>query len=89
MADQAKFLASKRRLYRFLRRTIAEAEQMIRDMQWWNENRNDAEPFDIGGTIVYLQLARQCLALVESNQRLPDDLWARLTEQARANAEVS
>jgi len=38
-----------------LRKMQAELEQTIRDKEWWNDNRTDAEPFDIGWNRVILR----------------------------------
>lgn len=88
MPDLNKFRNAKYRLIRVLRKLIAESEQIARDIAWWNKHRTDAPPFDNGGDLAYAALARQCLALAESNQPIPDELWDRLTAQARENANV-
>lgn len=38
---------------------IAELEQVIRDIQWWNRNRTDCPPFDCEWAIIAKSLAQQ------------------------------
>lgn len=85
MSDVNQFRNARFRLIRVLRKVIAESEQIARDVAWWNKNRTDAAPLDNGGDLAYAALARQCLALVESNQPIPDELWDRFMEQATEN----
>lgn len=47
-------------LQRQIRKIVADQEQIVRDLEWWNANRNDAEPFDVGGDKVVLAKAREC-----------------------------
>lgn len=88
MPDRKKWQQAKANLVRGLRKCIADNEELLADLEWWNANRNDAEPFDVGGTRVAIKLAEECLGLVLANQRLPDDLWNRLQKQLEANAEA-
>lgn len=85
--DPKKYAAAKKRLQHGLRKIIADAEQLGRDIAWWNQNRTDAPPFDRGGDLSTAALAKRCLALVEGNQPIPSGLWQRLNEQIRTNAE--
>ena len=84
--DPIKFAASKLRLQRGLRKIIATHEQIRTDIEWWNANRTDAEPFDVGGDIAVVALARQVLALVNAERPIPKVLWDRLQGQIEANA---
>lgn len=43
-------------------RVIAELTDTLRAKQWWNRNRNDATPFDLGADLAGLRIARQMLA---------------------------
>ena len=86
MPDPVKFAKAKKRLRRCLRKIVREHQQIRRDIEWWNEYRTDAAPFDVGGTIVAERLAQQCLDLVEAERPLPDSLWNQLTKQLEANA---
>lgn len=86
--DPRKFAEAKNRLRRGLAKIIADAEQIGRDIAWWNQHRTDAAPFDRGGDLATAALAKKCLALVESNQPIPDELWQRLNRQMAANAET-
>lgn len=84
--DSEKYRQAKRRLRKFLRTTIAECEQIGRDIEWWNANRTDAPPFDRGGGICAARLANEILLLLETDQLIPIAKWERLREQLEANA---
>lgn len=86
MPDARKYQRAKRNLRKRLRRIVAECEQISRDIGWWNQNRNDAPPFDNGGDICAARLAREMLHLVETDQPIPAPLSNRLREQLEANA---
>lgn len=47
-----------RSLQRSARKIVRELEQQIRDKEWWNNNRLDAEPFDVGVERIALKHAR-------------------------------
>lgn len=87
--DPKKFQAAKRNLRRTMRKIIAETEQLRRDIEWWNENRTDAAPFDVGGCIIAVKLAKEILDLVERDQYLPREKMLRLQEQLARNAEAT
>lgn len=72
------------RLIRGLKKIIADAEQMIRDTNYWNNHRTDAPPFDCGREIVLAEAAKKCLAKVEAGERC-DDEYQRLLEIAHAD----
>ena len=84
--SRQKFLESKMRLRRMLRKVIADCEQLRTDIESWNENRPDAMPFDVGGDIALAALAREMLATVESEKPIPEAMWNRFIEPAEANA---
>lgn len=44
---------------------IADLSQLIRDKEWWNTHRNDAEPFDVGRDKVVVDLLKKHLAELE------------------------
>jgi hypothetical protein len=51
------------------RGSIAEFEQLIRDQQWWNQNRLDAEPFDLGQDLVMkAKLEKELAAFIRQNE---------------------
>jgi hypothetical protein len=77
-----KFLKSKSRIRKRLSKIIRENEQIVRDIEWWNLNRADAPPFDVGGTLVLIKQAKDMLALVETNQRIPDETYNALLRQS-------
>ncbi len=62
-----------------MRKIIRELEQVIRDKRWWNQNRLDARPFDIGADLAALKLQREALAAFDRGdyvecQRLQDQM---------------
>lgn len=64
-----------------------EAAQMIRDAEYWNKTRTDAQPIDCGAERVLLRLFDQCIEAFDA-----DDLdeakriWDRIHEQALRSA---
>lgn len=50
-----------------LEQIIADAEQLVRDVEWWNRNRTDAPPMDCEPERVMLPMARACLASWDPN----------------------
>lgn len=57
------------RFRRRLVRLIRDLKQMIRDMEWWNENRTDEEPMDMGAERVILAKAEKALEALERGDR--------------------
>lgn len=51
-----------RRIQRRGLKQIAELEQIIRDIEWWNRNRTDAAPFDCEWARVQLDFAKRAQA---------------------------
>ena len=84
--DNKEWQKSRRRLIRGLRKIIDECEQIGRDISYWNQHRTDAAPFDLGGELVAVAMAKECLARVIAGEELPDALWNRLVQQLEANA---
>jgi hypothetical protein len=76
--------AAATRLRKRLEKVIRECEQRIRDIEWWNLNRADAAPFDVGGDKVQVALAKEMLSLVNDNKPIPDSLYDRLIAQSEA-----
>lgn len=75
------------RLLKSLGNAIAEMEQIIRDIGWWNNNRTDCPPFDAEATRVALSKARQVHAIVEADKGpIPDDLWNDLIKALHEDA---
>lgn len=85
--DPKKFPAAKKSLRRFLRKVIRDSAQLVRDLESWNDNRPDAPPFDVGGQLVLIKLAKQMLSLVEAERHIPKELYAELLGQAERLAE--
>jgi len=52
-----------------LQRIIRESEQFIADVQSWNDNHQDAEPFDCEPERIIVDLARRALTAFESGDR--------------------
>jgi hypothetical protein len=44
-----------------LRKLIRECEQLIIDVEWWNENRTDCPPMDCESSRIMLSMAKPCL----------------------------
>lgn len=62
-----------------LRRIRAETMQLVRDIESWNQNRTDEDPFDLGAELVMVQLCDQGLAAAangdaEEYARVANDL---------------
>lgn len=52
-----------------LLKIIGEAEQLIRDVEWWNTHRTDAEPLDCESDRIVLSMARRCLKMWDAGER--------------------
>lgn len=52
-----------------LLKIIKAFEELIADKEWWNENRTDCAPFDIGAQLVKLREAREALASWDSEDK--------------------
>lgn len=74
-----------RKMRRDLRRMIGELRQLIRDYEWWNNNRLDAEPLDIEPDRVLLSHHLHSLAALE---RCDMREFNRLSEVALKYAEA-
>lgn len=61
-----------------------EFEQMIRDVDSWNENRTDAPPMDCGPERVLLSLVNQSIAAIDRDDM---DEHTRLSKEMVAQAE--
>lgn len=56
----------KNRIIRRLHKIRDELQQVVNDKEWWNENRKDAEPFDVGWDRVMLRNASDQIEAWES-----------------------
>ena len=72
----------KLRLQKRFRRIIRECEQLRIDKEWWNNNRTEHPPFDVGKDIVLANLARQILSHIDADRRVPDELTSRFQQEA-------
>lgn len=78
MAKRITIESMRRRMLRI----ISETEQIVRDAEWWNANRPDAPPFDVGGDKVVLAKARECLAALDRGDTI-NPCHSELVEVAR------
>lgn len=86
--DPVKYAAAKKRLTKNLKRMIRESQELQADIAWWNQNRTEHPPFDLGGDIVFERICKEMLDLILSDKMIPDALMRRMNEQADANAET-
>lgn len=66
------------RMIRNVQRTIRKVSQLIMDAEWWNANRPDAPPFDVGTDKAVLSHLRKHLAElrdVKRSHRKIDGRW--------------
>lgn len=54
------------RIIKRLQKMRTELQQTIVDKEWWNENRADAPPFDLGWDRVMLKLTTEAVEAWES-----------------------
>ena len=57
------------KMIRDTKRLIHKMEQLVRDIEWWNANRTDAEPFDVGRDKATVHFLQKHLAELESRPR--------------------
>lgn len=76
--SQKKAEAARQRIIKRMQKIIAECDQCLRDIAWWNKHRKDCPPLDPEPFRVSGMLARQVLELAEQRQRIPDELFNRL-----------
>lgn len=67
----------KNRIIRRLRKMRDELQQTIVDKEWWNENRSDADPFDLGWDRVMLQCVTKQLEAWEVDDIETVNEWNR------------
>jgi hypothetical protein len=70
------------RFRRRLERQVEEIAQLRRDVEWWNRNRADAAPFDLGAYLVAERAGRRALdawGTAEFGARM--DEFVRLVER--------
>lgn len=70
------FEKAKRRLRKKLTAMLAECEQMIRDCQWWAQNRPECPPMDHEWFVVQAAGIRRSLAALERNEHI-DESWVQ------------
>lgn len=72
------------RMIRRLHRMKNELEQLIRDKEWWNENRTDSMPIDMGWERAMLQCVDGQLAAWDRNDIDSVNYWnARIQATGR------
>jgi hypothetical protein len=68
---------------------IQQYESLVSDIEWWNQNRIDALPFDVGGAKVCLDLTRKVKqALLRNDADAFRKLYPRLIEAASRDIEA-
>jgi hypothetical protein len=70
-----------------LLKIIAETEQLVRDIEWWNNNRTEHAPMDCEGDRVAAQIGRKAVDALDAGDReslakLTDDLLRQLESNA-------
>lgn len=81
--------ATRRRIIRRLRKMRRETSQLIRDLEWWNENRVDAQPFDVGWDKVLIGLIDKQLdewVKREPDRQLTTQLAKQMTEHVESRS---
>lgn len=86
--NRKKFLAAKARLLKGYGKMLRDTQELLADLEWWNANRTDARPFDVGPELVLIALLKQTLQLVESERPIPDELRRRINEHLEARAKA-
>lgn len=77
------------RIIRRLEKMASELLQTIQDKEWWNENRLDAAPFDIGWDRVMLQcVCGQLVAWQKDDMESVKEWSERMSEVAERNGGV-
>jgi hypothetical protein len=73
------------RMIRSAERTVAELEQLVRDIEYWNAVRTDCPPFDVGRDKVALKAARDYLAHLKTRPDvISQEVFDRLQNCFRA-----
>ncbi len=65
------------RIIRRLRRLQLDLARNIADKEWWNNNRLDAEPFDVGWDRMLLQYTSKTLACFLAGDTKGANHWNR------------
>ena len=84
--DPKKFQAAKKRLRKHLQKIIRTHQGIIDDIASWNANRTEHAPFDAGGDVVIVKMAKEMLAMVEAEEYIPDEIPRRLANQILENS---
>ena len=74
VVQMTEFEKAKRRLKRGFTRLLKEAEQTIRDIEWWNRHRTEHPPMDAEWFRVQADGLRKCLRAIERGERI-DESW--------------
>jgi len=61
-----------------------DAQQIVNDIEWWNANRTEEQPFDCGAEKVIVDL---CNRGIEAARRKDGDEYSRITEELVAQAQ--
>ena len=60
-------------------------QEIVNDIEWWNANRTDAPPFDVGADKVAIRLAEQHIAELDSGvEPIPSETLDKLIAQLKA-----
>jgi len=73
------------RIIRKLLKMKRELEQLIIDKEWWNENRRDVMPLDLGWERMLLQCVNEQLAAWDKNDLPAVNLWNSKANRIAAN----
>ncbi len=66
-----------------LLKLVREAQQIVNDIEWWNNNRLDSSPFDCETEKIVVHLGKQALVAYDAGNW---DEHARLTSEMAALA---
>ncbi len=67
-----------------LRRIRAKTAQLVRDLEYWNEQRHDAPPFDVGAERAIIRL---CDAALQAAERGDGAEYGRLAVELAEQAQ--
>lgn len=81
--DQQKFQRAKANIIRNLTTIINDSEDLLSDLESWNANRTECQPFDVGGTKLLIRMAKALLERVEREEPCAKE-YERFVAQAEA-----
>ena len=73
------------RIINSLKNMQAEFQQIVNDKERWNQNRNDAEPFDIGWDRLMLQATNKQLEAWKEDDMEKMNTWANKMNELQRN----